>query len=86
MKNNSKYFCNKDCEYFPCHKGIDQDAFNCLFCYCPLSPLKQCPGTPEYIDINGKKIKDCSHCVYPHIPEHYDQLIKILTHHLPTEK
>jgi len=28
------YFSNKECEYFPCHKGADPENFNCLFCYC----------------------------------------------------
>ena len=30
------FFQNRPCEYFPCHKGIPEEAFNCLFCYCPL--------------------------------------------------
>ena len=33
------YFCNRECEYFPCHKGADPENFNCLFCYCPLYVL-----------------------------------------------
>ena len=36
MENSYKYFKNKDCKYFPCHKGLS-DEFNCLFCYCPMS-------------------------------------------------
>ena len=38
MKNNSKYFKNSECEYFPCHK-VDGDYFNCMFCCCPLFVL-----------------------------------------------
>ena len=30
------YFSHKKCEYFPCHKGVDPENFNCLFCYCLL--------------------------------------------------
>ena len=30
------FFQNKECEYFPCHKGVKEEDFNCLFCYCPL--------------------------------------------------
>lgn len=35
-----KFYQNKECEYFPCHKGTDSENFNCLFCYCPLYALK----------------------------------------------
>ena len=33
------FFSNRECEYFPCHKGADPENFNCLFCYCPLYAL-----------------------------------------------
>lgn len=37
------FFQNKECEYFPCHKGVKEEDFNCLFCYCPLYTLgKHC--------------------------------------------
>lgn len=26
-----QFFCNRECEYFPCHKNADPDNFNCLF-------------------------------------------------------
>ena len=26
------FFQNKECEYFPCHKGVKEEDFNCLFC------------------------------------------------------
>lgn len=64
MTNSSKFFCNKDCEFFPCHKGVEEENFNCMFCYCPLYHLHNCPGTPEYLP-NG--IKDCSNCTLPHV-------------------
>ena len=31
------WFQNKECEYFPCHKGVREEEFNCLFCYWVLS-------------------------------------------------
>ena len=34
-----QFFQNRECKYFPCHKGIDEEEFNCLFCYCPLYAL-----------------------------------------------
>ena len=59
------FFCNKDCEYFPCHKSNRPDEFNCLFCYCPLFMLgEDCGGNFTYLP-NG--IKDCSNCILPHI-------------------
>ena len=68
-----KFFCNRECEYFPCHKGIDPEKFNCLFCYCPLYALgEHCGGNFKYTK-NG--IKDCSSCPVPHIPENYDRII-----------
>ena len=33
---NYAFFQHKDCEFFPCHRGLDPEEFNCLFCYCPL--------------------------------------------------
>lgn len=79
MKNSYKYFNNKECQYYPCHKGINSDAFNCLFCYCPLNPYENCPGTPQYIiSGSGRKIKDCSQCTFPHNPENYELIMEFL--------
>lgn len=36
MINSYRFFQNKECEYFPCHKTENEEEFNCLFCYCPL--------------------------------------------------
>ena len=76
MNNNYKFFQNRDCEFFPCHKVKDKDKFNCLFCYCPLYFDESCIGSPEYI-VNGRgqKIKDCSSCLVVHRPEMYDKVI-----------
>ena len=30
---------NRACEYFPCHGGVPEEEFNCLFCWCPLYTL-----------------------------------------------
>ena len=77
MENSYKYFKNKDCKYFPCHKGLS-DEFNCLFCYCPMYSMPNCPGSKTYIEKNGKKIKVCTDCTFPHRPENYDKIIQIL--------
>ena len=71
---NYDFFQNKECEYFPCHCGIDQESFSCLFCYCPLYCLgDQCGGQFTYLE-NG--IKDCSNCLRPHKRENYAYIQK----------
>lgn len=68
-----KFFCNRECEFFPCHKAADPERFNCLFCYCPLYALgERCGGNYRYTE---KGIKDCSDCVVPHDPDNYSMII-----------
>ncbi len=76
MRNSHRFFENKECRYFPCHKGL-QDL-NCLFCYCPMYQRKDCPGDPRYFARDGEQIKDCSGCVFPHQPQNYDKIIQLL--------
>lgn len=76
MENSHKFFENKECKYFPCHKGLE--AFNCLFCYCPMYPKEKCLGNPRYIERSERKIKDCSNCTFPHQPENYDKIMEFL--------
>ena len=71
-----KYFENKECEYFPCHKGANSDNFNCLFCYCPLYALgEECGGNTTYLE-NG--VKDCSNCTFPHNKDNYNRIMEKL--------
>ena len=74
MENTYRFFQNKQCQYFPCHKK--EEPFNCLFCFCPLYTKEKCPGNPNYIESKGKRIKDCSNCVFPHCPENYEKIIQ----------
>ncbi len=68
--NNSKFYNNKNCQYFPCHKNIKENEFNCMFCYCPLYALKdKCGGNFVYLDCG---IKDCSNCKLPHLKNAHD--------------
>ncbi len=67
-----RFFENKKCEYFPCHRYPQKD-FNCLFCYCPLYFIEDCGGDYDLLD---DKIKDCTNCFLPHKPENYDYIIK----------
>ena len=69
-----KFYQNRKCEFFPCHKGINDADFNCLFCYCPLYALgDRCGGSFTYLE-NG--IKDCSGCVRPHRRENYEVILE----------
>ena len=69
-----KFFQNRECEYFPCHKGMPEQEFNCLFCYCPLYPLgENCGGICTF---TNEGIKDCSNCLRPHIRENYNQILR----------
>ena len=80
--NSHKFFSNKDCKYFPCHK-LDGD-FNCLFCYCPLYVLgNDCGGNFSYkkkqaeptCKLENKEIKICLDCTFPHEMESYDTIV-----------
>lgn len=77
MKNSFKYFENIECKYYPCHKN--EQNINCLFCYCPLYSLENCPGKYNYIDSNGKRFKECTNCTFPHKAENYDIIIELLS-------
>lgn len=70
-----RYFENKDCEFYPCHKA---EHLNCLFCFCPLYNM-DCGGNFKMVeDSHGKLIKDCSDCTIPHTDWGYDYVIKKL--------
>ena len=71
---NYDFFQNRQCEYFPCHSGADEQTFNCLFCYCPLYPLQEnCGGNFTY---TADGTKDCSKCLGPHRRENYGQVVE----------
>ena len=76
MEISHRFFENRECKYFPCHKGLED--FNCLFCYCPLYHQKNWPGTPKFLEKEGRTLKVCTNCTYPHQPESYDKIVQIL--------
>ena len=82
MKNSFSFFCNKDCEYFPCHEGMDID-FNCLFCFFPLYKDPDCGGV--FIRLKSG-IKDCSCCTFPHKAENYPEMLRKTQKILQEEK
>ena len=74
LMGSHRFFQNRDCEYFPCHQGADNESFSCLFCYCPLYALgDQCGGAFTYTQ---QGIKDCSKCLKPHLKENYEHIIE----------
>ncbi len=77
MKNSYKFYENKECMFFPCHKGLG--TFNCMFCFCPLYSYEHCLGNPKYIEVKEMKVKDCSECLLPHRVEGYDVIVKFLS-------
>lgn len=85
----SRFVSNPDCEYFPCHemgaeggpdadRGPETSGFNCLFCYCPLYHHADCPGNPRNVAVNGRLVRDCAGCDFPHRPENYEKVLRHL--------
>ena len=67
------FFQHRDCEYFPCHEGIPEEDFNCLFCYCPLYALgERCGGAYDYLPSG---VKSCLGCSFPHVRENYGAVL-----------
>ena len=67
------FYCNRECECFPCHETADPENFNCLFCWCPLYALgDRCGGAFRYTE---KGVKDCSGCRFPHVRENYGRVM-----------
>ena len=82
-KSSASFFSNRACKYFPCHEGVAEEDFNCLFCYCPLYALgPDCGGNFTYTD---KGRKNCKECNVPHVrdngvklvADHYAQLAEL---------
>lgn len=76
MENSSRFYENRECEYYPCHKS--ENGLNCLFCYCPLYAMTNCPGDYKLIQVDGKQIKSCEDCMFPHRYENYEAIMQIL--------
>ena len=75
MTKRYAFFQHRPCEFFPCHKGVAEEEFNCLFCFCPLYALgRDCGG--DFVIDEKTGIKDCSNCVFPHIRDNYDSVME----------
>ena len=69
-----QFLQNRACEYFPCHNGVAEEDFSCLFCYCPLYALgDRCGGNFRY---TASGVKDCTNCNFPHRRENYRAVLK----------
>ena len=67
MEKSSRFFANRDCQFYPCHENCEE--INCLFCYCPLYALgEKCGGACVYLESG---VKSCEHCAFPHRRENY---------------
>ena len=75
--NDTRYFENRVCKYYPCHEGIEH--INCMFCYCPFYTFKDCPGNPKYKDKDGRVIKSCVNCRFPHEYDNIDRINRLLS-------
>ncbi len=75
-RSSHRFFANRHCQYYPCHSMAEE--INCLFCYCPFYSWQSCPGSPEYRDKQGRRVKNCSGCVFPHRAEHYPLVVERL--------
>lgn len=72
-EGSGSFFQNRACESFPCHTGVDERDFNCLFCYCPLYALgERCGGSFHYTD---RGIKSCVDCTFPHLRDNYGAVL-----------
>ena len=72
-EGSERFFQNRGCPYFPCHEGVEEKDFNCLFCYCPLYALgENCGGNFRYTD---RGIKSCENCAFPHCRENYERIL-----------
>lgn len=72
MDNSHRFFCNRDCQYFPCHTTSKPEEFNCLFCFCPLYFFDECGGNYRILESG---VKDCTNCLIPHVPRGYDHIL-----------
>ncbi len=74
MPNKAINRINKFCDYFPCHKNLE----DCTFCYCPFYPCEN-QEKGEYKILSAKRrIWSCSNCSWIHSREIVDKLFKLI--------
>ena len=48
-------------------------------CYCPFYSYEKCPGNAKCIQTEGKMIKACTKCTFPHEAKNYEFIIEFLS-------
>lgn len=66
---------DKDCEYYPCHKGLE----DCTYCYCPIYPCEDIHLGHWFIKRGSEKVWDCTCCKLFHKKNVVEELEKYLT-------
>ena len=61
------FYQHRQCEYFPCHRGVPEEDFNCLYA------LGKGGGVNCRYTAQG--VKSCMDCAFPHRRENYDRVI-----------
>ncbi len=63
-----------NCDYLPCHIGLE----DCTFCYCPIYQCNdtQTGGFEKLHSRTGKPVWACSSCIFPHITENAEKILK----------
>lgn len=68
-RNSYKFFENRSCRFYPCHKGLKE--LNCLYCFCPIFPQRK---NNAVCLVCGP----CENCTFPHKAKNYSRIIKML--------
>ena len=74
MKRKKITGLDKNCEYLPCHDGLE----DCTFCYCPFYPCYQddTGGFEKISSKTGQLVWACSSCIFPHKVENAKKILK----------
>ncbi len=58
---------DRDCEYYPCHLGLD----DCTFCFCPFYPCGDGSTGGRHVvsEKTGKDVWSCKRCEWIHKKE-----------------
>lgn len=83
-EHDSTFFANQSCKYYPCHNTTE--PLNCLFCYCPMYAYSNCLGNPSWKEKNGKQIKICTNCDFPHRKGNYEKILAFFTQDMIDKK
>ena len=74
MKNKHISGLDKECDYLPCHEGLE----DCTFCYCPFYPCYETNtgGFEKISSRTDKPIWACSSCILNHKTENAKRILE----------